>query len=773
MRRRAARCWARTERSAGQSSRADAGRSGGARRHSGDVLDIEGARLGYLYAPREIATGHPKDVILVLDTSGSMGITLPDGRSRLQATQEAAKTFLSLVALDAGHRVGLVEFNSTATNVLGPTNLLDMTEPNLATLEQAIDGLSYHGGTSIGAGLQLAQSLLPMSGPDVNSPNILLMTDGRHNLPPGIADVSVASTQVNAIGFGPESSIDGATLAKLAQGAGGLYHHARDGLALTKAFVSLYGEIFKTGVALDPIFQWPEDAKQAPEPFSFHIGSEDELTMVMGWDESPDTKLEVISPDGDVIDRTTPGVTVTEGPQWTSLRIPLPFRGDQAGVWQARGERGVGAATETFEAPEESFFLTALVNGGPKLQSLPGPMIYTGDNIAPLVRLRDADGQPIDATMQLDASWPASTAGNPLADTAPVPATTSNGDTLDARTATLLAREANRPTTFAQRTIPMRDDGLRADGVAGDGFYGVAEPMVATTPGSYTFVARATYGEGMSQGSRETSWASHVEVGIDADATPMSLTTQAPDANLRVTTIEVKPQDALGNWLGMGRADGFEIVTSDGQTITDVVDQLNGSYRFEIDWNAREGLPDFEIRQPGRAHEVFYTPGSQRGESHDEIPDLWIDPTTGELTMDYDGAEVLSVRIESKHGLFGGARAPFWHDGPVPTDSDTLIAYTFSEHHHHEGLDPLGYDLLSTLPEGMSWLDDITVRVITRESLSHDGHDGEHLSFVAGMTRERAANVIVVPEPTAGLAFPALVVLLLASRSNSRAGFSS
>ncbi len=223
----------------------------------------------------------------------------------------------------------------------------------------------------------------------------------------------------------------------------------------------------------------------------------------------------------------------------------------------------------------------------------------------------------------------------------------------------------------------------------------------------------------------------------------------------------------------MGRADGFEIVTSDGQTITDVVDQLNGSYRFEIDWNAREGLPDFEIRQPGRAHETFYTPGSQRGESHDEIPDLWIDPTTGELTMDYDGAEVLSVRIESKHGLFGGAQAPFWHDGPVPTDSDTLIAYTFSEHHHHEGLDPLGYDLLSTLPEGMSWLDDITVRVITRESLSHDGHDGEHLSFVAGMTRERAANVIVVPEPTAGLAFPALVVLLLASRSNSRAGFSS
>ena len=89
------------------------------------------------------------DVMLVIDTSGSMG------GQKLTDAQNGAKALVD--TLGPGVNVGLVEFASSATLVQGLTS-------DKQTVKDAIDGLSAGGGTDVGDGIDEGQAEIDANG---------------------------------------------------------------------------------------------------------------------------------------------------------------------------------------------------------------------------------------------------------------------------------------------------------------------------------------------------------------------------------------------------------------------------------------------------------------------------------------------------------------------------------------------------------------------------------------------------------------------------------
>lgn len=107
-----------------------------------------------------------RDVVLVLDTSGSM-----DGDS-IEETKNAAAKFVDTV-LDEEARVGIVEYNDGAGLICPFTTDKD-------ALNNAIDSLVANGDTDMEGGLALADKMLSYS--SAKKKTIVLMSDGEPNV---------------------------------------------------------------------------------------------------------------------------------------------------------------------------------------------------------------------------------------------------------------------------------------------------------------------------------------------------------------------------------------------------------------------------------------------------------------------------------------------------------------------------------------------------------------------------------------------------------------
>jgi hypothetical protein len=279
-----------------------------------------------------------RDVMLVIDRSGSMDEADGTGRRKIDAAKDAVSLFVQLVRSGTGNRAGLVSFSTNA----GPPAfaIAPVTDPNKNTLVGPppfaggiVGGLASGGATGIGSGLDAARAQFPM--PGANPRAILLLTDGLQNRTPWIADVeaSLAGIDVHAIGLGADSNLDGALLSTLASNHGGLYTRASGGLALLKFFSQAFGNIFEAGVLLDPESDLPAGA-DAP-PVTFNVCGEERLTAIVGWDRT-DAWLDVRlrTPGGTIIGATTTGVDGALGRNWAYLRVPLPQGGERDGPWQ-------------------------------------------------------------------------------------------------------------------------------------------------------------------------------------------------------------------------------------------------------------------------------------------------------------------------------------------------------------------------------------------------------------------------------------------------------
>jgi hypothetical protein len=126
------------------------------------------------------------DLVLVHDTSGSMGYFSYESWPYINLAKSKAQSFIA--ALSDTDRFGVVEFSSRFASgyqdVWAPSGALHVASPsNKAAANAAIAGLTASGGTPMGAGLQRAIDLLvaPVPGGAPRKKVILLLSDGYEN----------------------------------------------------------------------------------------------------------------------------------------------------------------------------------------------------------------------------------------------------------------------------------------------------------------------------------------------------------------------------------------------------------------------------------------------------------------------------------------------------------------------------------------------------------------------------------------------------------------
>ena len=147
-----------------------------------------------------------RTAMLVIDTSGSMGVT------GIAAATQAAKTYLAAAPADV--RVGLVTFSDAPVVVVPPT-------PDRAAVVRALAGLRASGETTLYDALQLAVGQLGTNG----SRNLVLLSDGgdtksKATLPTVLAAIKASGARTEVVGFrtGTDQNSVLTSIAKAGQG---------------------------------------------------------------------------------------------------------------------------------------------------------------------------------------------------------------------------------------------------------------------------------------------------------------------------------------------------------------------------------------------------------------------------------------------------------------------------------------------------------------------------------------------------------------------------
>src|SRR5262249_5653588 len=156
-----------------------------------------------------------------------LGLT---GIPKLDQARRALACFVDLLRTDATHQFGLITFSTTASTAfdLLPINSINkekLVGPSPLRNMGIIGKLHADGSTTIGGGLELAQMQFPVPAPAINTPVILLMTDGLQNTTPLIEEVEdeLGQSKLCIIGFGSEANLDGQLLTQLSVDHKGLY----------------------------------------------------------------------------------------------------------------------------------------------------------------------------------------------------------------------------------------------------------------------------------------------------------------------------------------------------------------------------------------------------------------------------------------------------------------------------------------------------------------------------------------------------------------------
>lgn len=575
---------------------------------SSDILnDIEG----------DTTPSVARDVMLVLDRSGSMSQITDTGLTKLQEAKNAAALFIQLTRTEGTDQIGLVTFSSTASSVF---DLNDVNPANKDTLigdtapftNGIVGGITAGGNTSIGAGISVARDQMNLNGIGENRRTIFLLTDGLQNTNPLVETVegSILNTDIFAVGYGSEAGLNGTLLTQLAENHNGLYMRAGSGLTLLKFFALTFGNIFEAGTLNDPEYILKASEDHA-EPLPFVVCEETTITVVLGW-EKPSAPLHfrLQTPSGTFVSFTEPEVTSSAGQTWRFLRVSLPHNTEQNGQWNVFVDR-IRPGGEFPPPPEDArYFVNVLAKDGPVMVLKNRKRrYYTGQTYNPLVAVVTKDGFRVPhASIQVTVTKPTDGTGNILSQF-PFTNTTQqvDGDILPARIVALQKIENSldgQPLiSYQNEVLDLVDDGSQKDGaMEADGIFGLQLPNLFAQEGHYTFRAVASYGEDC-LGTREIVWSVHVVPGVDSTKTDISIDILETLANgkQRIRMI-VTPKDIYGNRIGPGRVELINLTAISGTTLIGAVkDKNDGSYEVLAEHNPVSGsTPGVIITQPDR-----------------------------------------------------------------------------------------------------------------------------------------------------------------------------
>jgi hypothetical protein len=402
-----------------------------------------------------------------------------------------------------------------------------------------------------------------------------------------------------------------------------MFTRAEMGVSLMKFFSHAFGNIFETGILKDPEFDLPAN-QDVSQPLEFNVCKEDAITVAVGWDDVQGIlQANLTSPSGMVISGTSANVEQSHGRSWTFLRAPLPYSGEQKGKWNVTVYRPTASIPviprflrsiirAIAPPPPLHYFVNIIPTGGSALGKVfDNKTYYTGDTINPCVFFSFADGSwPGDAKVELTLSRPNASIGNILSQLGLHAPASVFGETIPSRQATL--RDLGVSIEQVEEIFELGNDPDNSGGYFEDtGVFGKLLNSTLVIEGEYLFHFRATTEDDCTY-TREVLWSLHIDVGIDASKTNISVTITgtSPDGQ-SVGVVVITPRDPYGNNLGPGRSDGVAFTGSDGTTITGpVVDNGNGSYTIPIKWNPGSGKsPVVIIQQPGRPPMTVQQPG--------------------------------------------------------------------------------------------------------------------------------------------------------------------
>ncbi|MFD7321274.1 VWA domain-containing protein [Streptomyces sp. NPDC059875] len=205
-----------------------------------------GALLALLLAPVPGAAAAEREgagtgsLVMVLDSSGSMGDDDGSGRTRMAAARAAVGTVVD--GLPDGHPTGLRVYGADRPKGCTDTRLVRPVEPlDRAGLKAAVAALKPTGDTPIGLSLQKAAQDLPEpSGGTIGTRTILLISDGEDNCgSPKPCEVAAQlakdgiGLRIDTVGF----QVKGAArkdLECIAEAGNGRYYDAPDADALAR-----------------------------------------------------------------------------------------------------------------------------------------------------------------------------------------------------------------------------------------------------------------------------------------------------------------------------------------------------------------------------------------------------------------------------------------------------------------------------------------------------------------------------------------------------------
>lgn len=355
-------------------------------------------------------------VVEVIDRSGSMT------GSKIAAAKNAASLFVGL--MNPGDKIGIASYSSSATvdytltEITPGSNVQDEAR-------DAIDALVAGGRTSIGAGVQAADSELDQF-PNDPIRAMIVMTDGQENVTPWAIDVINSyvdnDIKILTIGFGTDA--DEGLLTNMANLRNGQYWRASE-VNLNEVYAEIYGaagggeQIHNSSAAIQPSEQTSRNVNVDP--------SATRLTVGVNWSGS-DLDLELVTPDGTVITHDTPStdphVELIEGATYEFYKIDAPL----CGQWEMH------IITVDIPPEGEEYNLYAVVDSAVTVE-------VSTDRASYQV------GELVDIQVTLDD-------GAPIADASAVAYVTPPGS-----------------ATYDTARVVMYDDGNHNDGIANDGVY--------------------------------------------------------------------------------------------------------------------------------------------------------------------------------------------------------------------------------------------------------------------------------------------------------------